>query len=292
MSAPRPLAPAARAAARRARERGVGLPHRGVQPQPARPERPGAAVVGQLGVDVQVRGALVDELQVGQGRRALLGDPGVELGPQRAVHPVVLGAELGPPSLVAGLVTGRVAGERGRQRGVLDLQRLAGHDPYERDARGHQRRKRHHVVLDDHVRADPGDDVGELLVAVVRAVDQLGPDRPDPGVELLDGGLAELGRGPGDELLPELPGVRRVAGFASRVASGVSGRGQVDQVLGEAQRRQPAAPRRLGGEHHPVAAPAQHVADADAVVRRAIGALRHEQDGQRRGGHGELLTRG
>jgi hypothetical protein len=45
----------------------------------------------------------VDELQVGQRRRALPGDPGVELGPQRAVRPVVLGPDSGgsPGSLIS-----------------------------------------------------------------------------------------------------------------------------------------------------------------------------------------------
>ena len=50
-----------------------------------------------------------------------------------------------------------------------------------------------------------------------------------------------------------------------------------------------ALPRRLGGEDDAVAAAAQHVADADAVVRRPVGALGHEQD---REGHHALLASG
>ena len=46
-------------------------------------------------------------------------------------------------------------------------------------------------------------------------------------------------------------------------------------------RFEPAAPRGLGGEHDTVTAPPQNVADPDAVVRRAVGRLGHEQDGQR-----------
>ena len=44
--------------------------------------------------------------------------------------------------------------------------------------------------------------------------------------------------------------------------------------------RQPPLPARLRSEDHPVSTPAEHVAEPDAVVRRSVGALRHEQDGQ------------
>ena len=91
--------------------------------------------------------------------------------------------------------------------------------------------------------------------------------------------------------------VSRMKSFQNRPAScssgpsGRLGRGQVDQVLLEAERRQPAAPRRLGREHHPVAAAAQHVAEADALVGRPVGRLGHEQDGQGRGHSGRRLRR-
>ena len=63
-------------------------------------------------------------------------------------------------------------------------------------------------------------------------------------------------------------------------------RREVDEVLDEPERLEPAAPRRLGGEHHRVARFAEDVADADAVVGRAVGRLRHEQDGERLRHHG------
>src|SRR6202044_847642 len=62
-------------------------------------------------------------------------------------------------------------------------------------------------------------------------------------------------------------------------------RGQVDQVLLEAERLEPAFPRSLGREHHPVPAAAQDVADPDAVVGWPVRAFRHEQDGQGPAGH-------
>ena len=254
-------------------ERLVGLPDRGIQPVPARAERPGPPVVGDLRVDVQVGLAGVDEFQVRQGRGALAGYPVTEFRPHRPVHPVVLGPELRPRR---GLIPGRVAGERGRQRRVGDLQRVAGDDPDEWNPRRQQGGEGDHVVFDDDVRAGARHDLGQLLLAVPRAADQFRPDRLDPGVELLDGGFAELRRGAGDELLPERPGVLRGL---------FRGRGQVDQVLLEAERLEPALPRSLGREHHPVPAAAQHVADADAVIGRPVRAFRHEQDGQRPAGH-------
>ena len=78
------------------------------------------------------------------------------------------------------------------------------------------------------------------------------------------------------------------ASWARRRRVGLGRRREVDEVLDEPERLEPARPRRLGGEHDPVAAPAQDVADADAVVRRAVGRLGHEQDGQRLG-HVDVL---
>src|SRR5262249_23176999 len=126
--------------------------------------------------------------------------------------------------------------------------------------------------LDDDIRRCAGDDVAELLLAVLCAVDELDPDRLYPGVELLDRRLAEFGRGVADEVLPELTGVLR----------GVRGRSQVDQILLEPQRGEFAGPGRLSREDDPVAALTQHVTDTDAVVRRSVGTLGHEQHRQLR----------
>ncbi len=215
----------------------------------------------------------MDEFQVGQRRRAVADHPGVELLPQRPVHPVVLVAE----PLPARPVRGGIPGEGGRHIHALDLQRVAGHDPHERNSRRKQRGEADDVVLHDDVGAHPADDPDELLLAVPRAADQLLPYRFDPGLQLLDRRLLELRRRVADEVLPELPGIG-VIGVVSVVGRR---RGEVDQVLGKAERREPSFPRRLGGENHVMAAAAQHIADPDAVVRGPVGALRHEQDSQR-----------
>ena len=81
---------------------------------------------------------------------------------------VVFGPEVGP----FGSVVGRQAGIRRRYIAPGHLERLAGHDPDERCARTQQRRKRDDVVLDDHVRSLPRDDLAELRLAVAGAVDQ------------------------------------------------------------------------------------------------------------------------
>ena len=70
-----------------------------------------------------------------------------------------------------------------------------------------QRGKRHHVVLDDHVRLLPRDDLLQLWLAVLGALDERGEGRLDERRQLLDGRLAELRGGLADEVLPELPGV-------------------------------------------------------------------------------------
>src|SRR5262249_27377971 len=69
---------------------------------------------------------------------------------------------------------------------------------------------------------------------------------------------------------PELTGV---------LLRSVLGRGsEVDQIFLEPERLEPALPRGLRREHHAMAAALEHLADPDAVVRRPVGALRHEQD--------------
>ena len=121
---------------------------------------------------------------------------------------------------------------------------------------------------------DPVEDLAQLRLAVHRAVDQRLPGRLDERLELLDRGLAELRRGVADEVLPELPGVLARPRPSAR-------RREVDQVLLEAECGEPAPPRRLGREDHPVPPAPQYVADADAVVGRPVRRLGHEQDGQR-----------
>ncbi|MFD2355008.1 hypothetical protein ACFSTC_45735 [Nonomuraea ferruginea] len=143
---------------------------------------------------------------------------------------------------------------------------------------GQQRREGEHVVLGDDVRLDPLDDLLELRLAVLGAVDQLLPDRSGDGLQLLAGALAVFGRGVADEVLPEL----------ARVLLLLGRRREVDQVLLEPERLELALPRRLGGEDDAVAAAAEDVADRGAVVGRAVGAFRHEQDGERHVRSGEI----
>ena len=246
---------------------------------PGRRQRPGARVVGQLGIDVQVDRAWVDELQVRQWWRALPGDPCVKRRPDRPVHALVFV----PEHLPAGRVGSRVPGEGGRDAWILYLQRVAGHDPHERHPGGHQGREADHIVLDDDIRPGALDDLSQPRLAVLCAADELLPDRPYPRVQLLDRRLAELWRGVADEILPELPGT-----LASR-RTGIR-RCQVDKVLLKAKRLQPPLPGRLGREHDPVTAAAQNITDPDAVVGRPVRALGHEQDRQRPLAHSWLPT--
>jgi len=75
-------------------------------------------------------------------------------------------------------------------------------------------------------------------MAVTGARREFLPHRPDPGIELLDGRLAELGRSAGDEVLPELAGVL-VTIRRSR---------EVDEILGKAKQLKAPFPGRPGGE--------------------------------------------
>ena len=111
-------------------------------------------------------------------------------------------AELVP----AGAVTGWIARERGRQLGVLQLERVAGDDPSPGPAAREHGGEGDDVVLDDHVWLELAEDLAQPLVDVARPIDELLPDGKDERLELLDRGLAELGRRVADEFLPELAG--------------------------------------------------------------------------------------
>ena len=180
------------------------------------------------------------------------------------MRPLHLGEVLVPPAAVVD----RVAAELRRQRRVGELERVAAHDPHPRRAVREQRRERADVVLDDHVRLGAVEDGLQLRLAVDRPVQQRRPDGLDERGELLDRGLAELRRRLHDEVGPELAGVLLALGR----------RREVDEILLEAERFQAALPRRFGGEHDAVPALLEHLADPDAVVRRPVGALGHEDD--------------
>jgi hypothetical protein len=194
------------------------------------------------------------------------------------MRPLVFGAELVPTASVGD----RVSREGGRHVGPTHLERIARHDPDERHTGGHQSREAVDVVLDHDVGPRTVDDLAQLRLAVLGAVDQGLPRRLDERPELLDRGLAELRRRVADEVDPELAGVR-----FDTVGVAFGRRGEVDQVLLEAQRLELALPRTFGGEYDAVASLAEDVADADAVVGRSVRALRHEQE-RARGVHASL----
>ena len=214
------------------------------------------------------------ELELRERRSAALAAELVEARVQLRVGAPVLVPVGGPVRLVVA----RVARERGRQPRVLHLGGVAGHDPHPGPARGGQGGKRDDVVLDDHVRLELVDDLRQPLVHVLRPVDERLEGGRDEVPELLDRRLAKDRRRLADEVLPELACVLLLLG----------GRSEAHQALLEALLLESARERLLDDEHDSVAAPAQHVADADAVVGRPVGALGEEDD---RGGQASSRRR-
>ena len=204
------------------------------------------------------------ERRVAEPARAAVAAERVERLPRVGVDPVVLRLEDRPAARVGGGVARR---ERRHDR-VLDLGRVARHDPRPRPAARHHRRERDHVVLDDHVGLQLADDLLEARVHVDRAVDQRLPGRLDELGDLLQRRLAEDRRRVADEVDPELP---RDLGLRGR-------RAEPHQALLEPLGLEVAGERLLDDEHDPVAAPPQHVADAHAVVGRAVRPLGEEHD--------------
>ena len=225
----------------------------------------------------------MDEFEVRQRRRALLNDPRIEVGPHRPVGAVILRTE-SPPLAIVG---GGKAREGRRKRRPLHLEWVAGDNADEGGATCHKCRKAQDVVFDNDIWLHPRDDVAQLRLAVHRAVDERLPGRLDEALELLDRRLAELRRGVADEVLPELTGIRlRLAGRDLGCGS------EIDEILLEPQQRELALPRGLRREHDAVAPFEQYLADADALIRRAVGRFGHEQDGQLSTGHQVSLARG
>src|SRR5207302_7300359 len=165
-------------------------------------------------------------------------------------------------------VAGRVAGKRRRERRVLQLEWVAGDDPDPRHTGGNHGREADDVVLDDYVGPELPEELSQAVVDVACAVDQLLPDRQDEAFELLDCRLAELGCRLADEVLPELPG--RLLDLRRRL--------EPYQGFLEALRLERARERLLDHEDDPGSAGLKDLRDADAVVRRAVRALRKEDD--------------
>jgi len=187
-----------------------------------------------------------------------------ELCVQRADCACVLRAKLFP----GGSVVPRVAGEDRRDAGIFHLERVARHDARPRAARVPDGGERDHVVLHDRVRAELGEDLAQPVVGVAGAVAERAEGGLDELGELLDRRLAEDRRGLADEVLPEL--TRRLLGLGRRA--------EAHEALLEALCLEAAGEGLLDDEHDAVTALAQHAPDADAVVRRAVGAFREEDD--------------
>ena len=233
-------------------------------------EGAGVGVVELAGVDVDVAvGRGVHEVARRERWRALVLAPGVPSRPGLGVDAVELRQEVRPLRAIGH----RVAGEHRRDVVAAHLERVAGDDPDERRVACHQCGERDDVVLDDHVGPVLGDDLPQPRLGVPRSLDQRGVRRLDEARELVAGRLGELRCRLVDEVDPELTGrpLLRVGVWL----------GEVDERLHEAVRREPAGPRRLGREHHPVPPVEQHLAEADALVGGPVGRLRHEHHGQR-----------
>src|SRR6187431_3228869 len=103
---------------------------------------------------------------------------------------------------------------------------------------------------------------------VHRAIDEGAPGRSHELAELLDRRLAEDGRRVADKVDPELAGDLVDLGL----------RPKAHQALLETLRLERPGERLLHDEDDAVASRAKHVADTDAVVRRAERTLREEDD--------------
>ena len=233
-------------------------------------ERPRPSVVdlGRVEVEVQPRGLVHEGRSLGavdQARGAVVTAERVEVRPQLTVDPAVLRTERVP----AGPIGRRVAREDRRHVLVEQLGRVARGDPDPRPARRRQGREGHHVVLHDHVGSDLVEDLEKPGVDVLRAVDERRPGRLDEPRQLLDGGRPEDRGRVADEVLPEL----------ARDLGDLRRRTEPHEPLLEALRLERPGERLLDHEHDPMAPIAQDGADPDAVVGRAEGPLREEDDG-------------
>jgi transcriptional regulator with XRE-family HTH domain len=130
------------------------------------------------------------------------------------------------------------------------------------------RREAEDVVLDDDVRLDLVEDLAEAVVDVPRAVTERTPGRLDELRELLDGGHPEDGGGVSDEVLPEL----------ARFLLDLGRRAEAHEPLLEALCLERARERLLDDEHDAMSPLHEHLPDPDAVVGRAVRALREEDD--------------
>ena len=246
-------------------ERWIG-PNARAESMPCGGQRGRAWIIRRLREQIHVeKRGLVHVVACARERRsAVIPQPRVEAGDLRAEQTVVLrpeGVPLGP-------IVGRVPGEDRRDEVVLHLARVARDDPCPRPAARGDGRERDHVVLDDRVRSQLAEDLGQAVVHVHRPVDQRLPCGLQERLELRDRRLAELRRRLADEVLPELTGHLRLLGR----------RREAHRRLFESLRLERAGERSLHHEDHPVPALLEHVGDPDAVVGRPERPLGEEHD--------------
>ena len=260
-------------------ERRIRTPHAGVEAVPGRVERARVGVVRFLREDVEVGVTRADELELRQRFRALLLDPRVERLPGLAVRAVVLRPEAPPTAASSPAGSPEYAGGipgPGISSGLHDTMRTKGL-PCVFSAGNATTLSS--TMTSGRTRSRISRSCGSQYIAPSISACHVGCMKV-ASCSIV--GLRNSGA------------VSRMKSFqnwpASPVSPSVRGRCQVDEVLLEAERGEPALPRRLGGEHDPVAASAQDVADPDAVVRRPVGRLGHEQDGERGEGidHGRI----
>ena len=159
-------------------------------------------------------------------------------------------------------------------RRVLHLHRVAGHDADPRAAGRRDRREADDVVLDDRRPARPRRRSrrrrGSTYFAPSMSACQVGAMN-SPSCSIV--GLRKTGAVSRMKSIQNWPGT---SGSARR-------RTEAHQALLEALGLQRPGEGFLDDEHDPMAARAQHLPDADAVVRRAVGALGKEDDRARVG---------
>ena len=247
-------------------DRAIGAAHAGVEAVPRRAERRRALVVDLGRVEIHVQpGRLVDELALGQAA--------APRSTQNALNSACRSrwtrAYSARKSSQPARSSTRVAREDRRESRDPSAPAGCRRRCAPRAARLLDRRERDHVVLDDHVRLELVEDLAQPVVDVARAVAERAECRLDELAELLDGRLAEDRRGLADEVLPELAG--RLLDLGRRA--------EPHQPLLESLRLEAARERLLDHEDDAVPALLQDLADPDAVVRRAEGAFREEDEG-------------
>ena len=244
----------------------VGRPDARLQVVPGRAERFGAPVVDLVGIEVHVQpGALVDEVVGWQRRRAALLAEGAEVG----VH-LPVGVAVGAPVLVPAAACRRWAGRRTAAAPAASFISVGLQDMIRAHGRPQAGSAGKATTLSSTIRSG----CSSSMISRSRSSTYFAPSISawkvggDEARQLLLGRGAEDRRRVADEVLPEL--ARRFLGLRRRR--------QPHQPLLEPLGLERPGEGLLDDEDDPVAAPAQDVADADAVVGRPERPLGEEDD--------------